>query len=113
MKNIIVTILLLVSFSATAQQDSAKYWKARYDSTATRYIQAKIALFNIQDCLNKIAARPSSFVYVSSWMNRMQDDLNHFYIVNNVKRPVLVHKKKPVHTTVKKQSAFSKKRANK
>jgi len=87
--------LILVSFAARGQ-DSTSYWKAKYDSAATRYIQAKIALFNIQDCLNKIQGRPKNAVYTLSWLSRIQDDLNHFYTVNKVNRPVLVHKKKTV-----------------
>jgi len=104
MKRFTLSIIILLTFhvSSTLAQDSTKYWHDKYDSAATRYIQAKIALFNMQDCLNKIKARPTSFVYVSSWMNRMQDDLNHFYIVNNVKRPVLVKNKKK-STAVKKK----------
>ena len=100
MKKLIVIILLAFTTTASAQ-DSTKYWHDKYDSAATRYLQAKIALFNIQDCLNKIHARPKSFVYVSSWMGRIQDDLNHFYIANKVARPVLAHKKKT--TTAKKK----------
>lgn len=92
---IAITILMCwYQTSAHAQTiDSTKYWHNKYDSAATRYVQAKIALFNIQDCLDKIHARPKSFVYVSSWINRINDDLNHFYVTNHVTKPVLVHRK--------------------
>lgn len=92
----LILLLLVVYSTLTYGQDSAKYWHNMFDSAATRYTQAKIALFNIQDKLNKIQARPKDFVYVSSWMGRMQDDLNKFYTADKVTRPVLVHKKKTV-----------------
>lgn len=98
MRRFLLSTIIILTFHVSSGLgqtiDSSKYWHDAFDSAATRYVQAKIALFNIQDCINKISARPKSFVYVTSWINRMQDDLNHFYTVNKVKRPVLVHRKK-------------------
>ncbi len=96
MKKIILVVILFCSLQVTAQVDSVRYYKQKYDSAAYKLIAARVCILNVQNFLNDCKGKhQKNSIYIMGWTARILDD---YYNGGGIRYKSLV---KPIKKTKK------------